>query len=441
VSRERNLVLLLSDMKGFTARTSRQTREENARMLVLHDALLLPVVRGFGGRKVKALGDAVLAAFDSPTDAVLCAMAIQDRLAAFNARAPERDHIEVRLALSQGEVRVERGDVHGEPVRLALVACALAEAGEVVLTDAVYLSMNKTEAATEVMGALPLPGGGRVQLRRALRGGDPGAPYGGRGLARLGKLPDPSRAYVLWRAGEAALSFARKRIVWAAAALLLIAAAAGERGAREPEDPLRRAAELLDLRQPVAALSELDRLAETSRAHDPRVEVVRGKAEHALGQFGLAFSDFAEAAQQDPRALDVTALAALADELDSEAFPALWRPALIRLLGETVGRPAAAAVRPLLASPHARSRGDALEVLELAGAATDDERVGVATVDLNDEHAGCAAHERAVQRLAQVTDPRAEKLLTKVAWGTGCGGAQARDALRRYRRAHVADAR
>jgi len=44
---ERNLVLLLSDMKGFTARTSGQTREGNARMLALHDALLLPVVRGY----------------------------------------------------------------------------------------------------------------------------------------------------------------------------------------------------------------------------------------------------------------------------------------------------------------------------------------------------------------------------------------------------------
>ena len=55
---EKNLVLLLSDMKEFTARTSRQTRDENARMLALHDALLLPVVRGYRGRKVKDLGDA-----------------------------------------------------------------------------------------------------------------------------------------------------------------------------------------------------------------------------------------------------------------------------------------------------------------------------------------------------------------------------------------------
>ena len=58
--RTQNLAILLSDMKGFTARTSRQTREENFRMLAFHDALLLPVIRGFGGRKVKSIGDALL---------------------------------------------------------------------------------------------------------------------------------------------------------------------------------------------------------------------------------------------------------------------------------------------------------------------------------------------------------------------------------------------
>jgi len=57
--RTQNLAILLSDMKGFTARTSQQTREENARMLALHDALLVPVVKGFGGHKVKSIGDAL----------------------------------------------------------------------------------------------------------------------------------------------------------------------------------------------------------------------------------------------------------------------------------------------------------------------------------------------------------------------------------------------
>src|SRR5207237_346595 len=200
----------------------------NARMLALHDALLLPVVRGYRGRKVKGLGDALLAAFDSPTDAVLCAMAMQDRLAAWNSKAPAGERIEIRIALSQGEVRRSRGDLHGEAVQLALEAEARAEAGEVLLTDAVYLSMNKTEAATEVVGEVLLHGSGRIRLRRAVRGADPRAPYGGRALARLGRLPNPARAVRLRMATESALYFARKRIDWAAAALLRPAAAAGE---------------------------------------------------------------------------------------------------------------------------------------------------------------------------------------------------------------------
>jgi tetratricopeptide (TPR) repeat protein len=307
------------------------------------------------------------------------------------------------------------------------------------LTDAVYLSMAKSEAATEIVGERPLRGGGRIRLRRALRGPDALSPYGGGALLRLGHLPDPSRALRIRLAADRALFLARRRVVWAAAGLLLIAAAAGERSARGPQDAVQRAAELVQVRQPLAALAELDSLAETKRANEPEVQVVRGKAEHALGQMGLAFSDFAAAAQKDPKLLDAVALLALADELDSETFPALWRPALVRLLGETVGRSAAPAVRRLLGSARAASRDDALQVLELAGAATDADRLGVARADLTDARASCPTRKDALRRLALVGDAQAEELLTRAASGSGCGSAEARDALHRWRRARVAE--
>ena len=437
---EQNLVLLLSDMKGFTARTSGQTREENARMLALHDALLLPVVRGYRGRKVKGLGDALLAAFDSPTDAVLCAMAMQDRLAAWNSKAQPGERIEIRIALNQGEVRRSRGDLHGEAVQLALEAEARAEAGEVLLTDAVYLSMNKTEAATEVVGEVLLHGSGRIRLRRAVRGADPRAPYGGRALARLGRLPNPARAVRLRMATESALDFARKRIVWAAAALLLIAAAAGEHvSSGTGNDPLDRAEALLESREPLAALVELDRLADSPRAQDAEVQVVRGKAEHALGQLGPAFADFAAAVKQDPRALDEGAISALADLLDAEAFPAVWRPALLRLLGEQVGRAAAPAVRRLLASERAAARDDALHVLELSGSATNADRIAVARADLRDPRASCAARRSAMRRLAVAGGSEAEALLAGAAEARACGSVEARDVLRRRQTAKMAE--
>jgi serine/threonine-protein kinase len=441
--REKNLVLLLSDMKGFTARTSRQTREENARMLALHDALLLPVLRGYRGRKLKGLGDALVAAFLSPTDAVLCAMAMQDRLAAWNERARPGEAIEVRIALSQGEVRRSRGDVHGEAMQLAHLAEARAEAGEVVLTDAVYLSMSKSEAPTEIVGEVPLRGGGRMRLRRVVRDADPVAPYGGRALSRLRRLPDPARAVRLRVAAESVLDFARKRAVWAAAGLLLVAAAAGERATRGPDlDPLARAQRLLEAREPLAALTELDRLADTPRAHEPEVQVVRGKAEHALGQLGPAFADFAAAARQDPRAIDAGAVAALADLMESETFPPVWRPALERLLGEQIGRPAAPPVRRLLSSSRARTREDALRVLELMSEATDADRLAVARSHLLDPRVSCAARRAAIRRLGLIESHEADSLLSRLASeGHACGSAEARDSLRRRQTARVAEAR
>ncbi|HEY6098813.1 MAG TPA: adenylate/guanylate cyclase domain-containing protein, partial [Anaeromyxobacter sp.] len=107
--RTENLAVMLTDMKGFTAATSRQSREENARMLALQDELVLPVIRAFGGRRVKTMGDANLVLFGSPTTGLLCGMAIQDRLWDYGRRVAEEERIEVRVVLSLGEVRLQGG--------------------------------------------------------------------------------------------------------------------------------------------------------------------------------------------------------------------------------------------------------------------------------------------------------------------------------------------
>src|SRR5205085_10459033 len=144
----------------------------------------------------------------------------------------------------------------------------------VLSTDAVYLSVNKSEAATEVVGEVPLRGGGRVRLRRAVRGPDPLAPYRGQALSRLRHLPDPGRMIRVQVAVESALEFTRKRALWAAAGLLLVAAAAGEKVSnRVDADALARAAALIEAREPLAAMNELNRLADTPRANDPDVQV------------------------------------------------------------------------------------------------------------------------------------------------------------------------
>ena len=123
-----------------------------------HDRILFPMIVRFKGKKVKSFGDGILATFRSPTNALRCAMAIQDALTEFNNSCAKSEAIHVRTAVNVGEVRVERNDVFGEAVNLAARVESLAPAGEVYFTEAVYLAMNKAEIASESMGKHSLKG-------------------------------------------------------------------------------------------------------------------------------------------------------------------------------------------------------------------------------------------------------------------------------------------
>ncbi len=188
-------VVMITDMKGFTAATGRQTREENARMLRLHDALLSPVIAAFRGQRVKSIGDAYLVLFPAPTEALLCAAAIQDRLADHARRVVEGDRIEVRIALALGDVRLERGDVFGEAVNLASRIEGQAESGEVWFSESMALTVDRARVPVEEMGWRSLPGIKeevplfRVARAATLAEGDP--PYAGIGLSLVSGLAPP----------------------------------------------------------------------------------------------------------------------------------------------------------------------------------------------------------------------------------------------------------
>ena len=160
--RSENLAVMLTDMQGFTAATARQTRDENARMLALHDALLGPVLRVFRGDRVKSIGDAYLVIFSSPTRALLCGMAIQDRLWDYNRRVEPHARIEVRIAVTLGEVTLVRSggaqDVYGEAVNLASRIEREATAGEIWLSEAAWLVADRDEVPIEEIGARTLRG-------------------------------------------------------------------------------------------------------------------------------------------------------------------------------------------------------------------------------------------------------------------------------------------
>ncbi len=90
----RNLSIMFTDMKGFTLRTSSQSRDETLQMIKRHKEILLPVITGRGGKLIKTIGDAFLVVFESPTDAVLAGLALQETLGRHNAAASKQERIE-----------------------------------------------------------------------------------------------------------------------------------------------------------------------------------------------------------------------------------------------------------------------------------------------------------------------------------------------------------
>ena len=175
--RTENLAIVFVDIAGFTPRTSSQTREENLRMLQRFEGIVRPLVRAYRGRVVKTIGDAFLLTFRSPTDALLCSMAIHDRLAESNAGIDTSARFSVRAAVNVGDVRIESGDVFGEAVNIAARIEGKAGAGEIYFSESAFLSMTRTEVPCEEVGYAELKGiAHKVRLYRVPRA-DEGSGY------------------------------------------------------------------------------------------------------------------------------------------------------------------------------------------------------------------------------------------------------------------------
>ncbi|HOI42342.1 MAG TPA: RDD family protein [Elusimicrobiales bacterium] len=183
----RNLAILLTDIKGFTSRTASGSRSDMVELLRRHKELVMPALEKFRGTLVKTIGDAFLVTFESPTDAVLCGVEIQEILKAHNSDKTGRERIEIRIAINSGEVAVaEDGDIFGDAVNITSRLESIAEPGEVFFTEAVYLAMNKREVPSSEIGYRQFKGiPERIKVFRVLRE----TPVGAQGVAALAEIP------------------------------------------------------------------------------------------------------------------------------------------------------------------------------------------------------------------------------------------------------------
>jgi len=136
------LVILFTDIKGFTELTERRGERHALELLKKHDEILVRTIEeGSGGLVVKHIGDSIMAVFSEPSTAVERALRIQERIRAFNEGNPDGDGLAVRIGLHMGQVAVENQtqiDLFGRHVNRASRVEGLADAGQIYLTYPVF---------------------------------------------------------------------------------------------------------------------------------------------------------------------------------------------------------------------------------------------------------------------------------------------------------------
>jgi class 3 adenylate cyclase/pimeloyl-ACP methyl ester carboxylesterase len=127
--------VLFTDLVGHTEMMSRLGDQKGRDVLREHEAITRDVLIHHNGTEVKTMGDGFMASFGSVTQAVECAIALQQAFAERNERAPEP--LLVRVGLNAGEPIEEDGDLFGWTVIMASRVAAKAEAGEILASDVV----------------------------------------------------------------------------------------------------------------------------------------------------------------------------------------------------------------------------------------------------------------------------------------------------------------
>jgi len=149
----RKLAAILSaDVKDYT-RLMGQDEICAIRTLNEHRDLFSKSVQQYKGRIIDTPGDNILAAFESVTNAVNCAVEIQRELVERNAEVPSTRMMEWRIGVNLGDVIEEEGKIYGDGVNIAARIEGLAEPGGICMSGTVYVHVkNKLGLEYEDLG-------------------------------------------------------------------------------------------------------------------------------------------------------------------------------------------------------------------------------------------------------------------------------------------------
>ena len=125
--------ILFTDVVGTTVLRARIGEGAAHRLFIGHQRTIGQLIARHGGRVIKTGGDGVMAAFDAASEAVNAAIVLQEAL------SEESPDLFARIGIAAGDVGWEDDDCFGLPAVTAERLRAIAESGEILVSQTVRL--------------------------------------------------------------------------------------------------------------------------------------------------------------------------------------------------------------------------------------------------------------------------------------------------------------
>jgi class 3 adenylate cyclase len=129
--------ILAADVAGYSRLTGLDEEGTHAQLTDHLRFLVFPKITEHRGRVVKNTGDGLLAEFSSVVDAVRCAVDVQRDMVQRNSDVPQEKRIEFRIGINVGDIIIDRADIFGDGVNVAVRLEGLAEPGGICVSSRV----------------------------------------------------------------------------------------------------------------------------------------------------------------------------------------------------------------------------------------------------------------------------------------------------------------
>jgi adenylate cyclase len=129
--------ILAADVVGYSRMIAADEAATVTSLGTLRAEVFGPVFAAQNGKIVKTMGDGWLVEFASAVEAVTAAMQVQDRLLG-------HDRVQLRIGIHIGDVTRNEDDIYGDGINVAARLEGLAPEGGVLISDAVYSSLDGT---------------------------------------------------------------------------------------------------------------------------------------------------------------------------------------------------------------------------------------------------------------------------------------------------------